>query len=77
MTGTGTRKRLTPHQKEVFDRLSRLSRDGTRPVAESNIGSKSALGHLRAKGYIHVAYTEHGPRGGEYRFWLPTPTGAI
>jgi hypothetical protein len=65
------RKRLTRHKREVHDRLVRLSRDGTRPVAEQTIGSRGALGTLEWKGYARVERTEYGPRGGEYRYWLP------
>lgn len=64
-------KRPTPHQQEVLDRLTRRSRQGTRPVAEAEIGSIGALEHLAAKGYAHVDHIERGPRGGEYRYWLP------
>jgi hypothetical protein len=61
--------RLTAHQKAVYDRLVRLSRQGIRWVPERNLGSHSALWHLINKGYAE-ARESIGPRGGvhyEYR----------
>ena len=62
------RPRLTPHQREVYDRLSRRAAFPTAIhndsyVHESSIGSKGALWHLVDKNYA-VAREIIGPRGG-------------
>lgn len=68
---------LTPHQLEVLVRVHRYSaRSGfLQPVDERNVGSKGALAHLMQKGYIEIVKVEHGPRGGETRFFQPTALG--
>lgn len=77
---TATRKRLTPHQSEVLERLTatstRLAR-GMRYgmtrfawVEQSAIGSVGALAHLVEKGYIEQRQ-DVGPRGG--RSWSYRP----
>lgn len=62
----GTRPALTPHQREVFKRIERLTR--RHPTYESNVGSRGAVDKLIDKGYVIVAKIEYGPRGGERRF---------
>jgi hypothetical protein len=68
---------LTPHQLEVLLRVHcRSVRSGfLMPVNENNVGSKGALAHLMQKGYIEIVKVEHGPRGGETRFFQPTALG--
>jgi hypothetical protein len=77
-SSTSTRGKLTPHQREVYDRLVRISR--RRPLAEGEpvryvwvnagyVGSRGACVRLVEKGWIEVQ-SETGPRGGvhyEYR----------
>jgi len=56
--------RLTPHQREVYDRIVRFTRN--RPhVTAANIGSRMACEHLAEKGYIAIVALRPGPRGGE------------
>jgi hypothetical protein len=68
---TKPRGKLTPHQREVYGRIERLSRGGTRWVAGENIGSLGACNHLYAKGWITVDI-QYGPRGGERPMYRPT-----
>lgn len=62
------RGKLTPHQREVHQRLFRRSARGAVgvyswvPVEE--IGSRTALKHLVRKGWAEER-VEYGPRGGE------------
>lgn len=74
------RKRLTPHQAEVLQRLERRSA-ARRPrytgeilaykwVEFSQIGSHGALEALRAKGHVERK-VEYGPRGGTRLFYRP------
>jgi hypothetical protein len=58
------RVKLTPHQREVFDRLTRVSGRNRRWVAFRYIGSRGALNKLVSKGYVE-SLVEYGPRGGE------------
>jgi hypothetical protein len=62
-------KRITAHQRAVYDRIVRLSRETRRWVASDFIGSRGACEHLVAKGYL-ARREVVGPRGGityEYR----------
>lgn len=61
-----SRPRLTPHQAEVFERIERYSKN--RPTSERNIGSRTAVQHLIRKGYVTVAQTTYGPRGGATQY---------
>ena len=64
--------KLTPHQREVYDRIARFSRRGSdRWVDARNIGSLGACNKLVEKGWITVDIT-YGPRGGEQYWYLPT-----
>lgn len=62
--------RLTRHQREVLDRLTRLSRDG-RWVEYKYIGSRGAIAKLVEKGYVERS-VRYGPRGGQHHVCRPT-----
>jgi len=63
--------RLTPHQREVYNRLARISRRQRDPwVPAAFIGSKNACDRLAEKGWIEIDIT-YGPRGGELRHYRP------
>lgn len=67
---------LTPHQREVFDRVAgRAQRMGC-GSNEKNVRSRTAIDHLIHKGYLQVERTLIGPRGGRTRIIEPTPAGA-
>lgn len=75
---TSRLKRLTPHQREVLDRLRRLSERMRRAergryawVPLHYIGSKGALDRLVGKGRVERMY-QHGPRGGVHYSYRPT-----
>lgn len=66
-----TRRRLTPHQREVYDRLV-LRAGGTRAwVPLANLGSRTALQHLVAKGWAERQELR-GPKGGSLLEYRPT-----
>ena len=65
------RSRLTPHQAEVYRRLSRVYVRVQRPVRFDEIGSAGALDGLRRKGYVQQVASLIGPRGGETTRWVP------
>lgn len=67
-------ERLTPNQKSVLARLVRMSGRTGRWVSASACGQRCALEHIARKGYADERI-EYGPRGGEHRFYLPTPDG--
>jgi hypothetical protein len=68
---SATRARLTPHQRETFDRLEHLAqRSGDGWVSADTLGSRGALEHLKRKGWAERR-TELGPRGGEHRSYRP------
>lgn len=62
------RPKLTPHQREVFDRIARFTRDGDHFVHEQNIGCHGACWRLVRKGYVEAARVS-GPRGGEHWYY--------
>lgn len=66
------RAALTSHQRELFERLVRLSGPGHRAVASANIGSRGGMEHLVRKGYVEES-TVYGPRGGRTYTYLPLP----
>ena len=64
--------KLTPNQREVYDRLARISRRRSDPwVPAANIGSKNTCARLAEKGWIEIDI-HYGPRGGELRYYRPT-----
>lgn len=63
---TTTNPPLTPHQREVFKRITRLTKH--HPTYEGNIGSRGAVDRLIEKGYVEVVDVKYGPRGGVRRF---------
>lgn len=65
--------RLTPHQREVLQRLTRLSGSRRRWVAVALIGSRIGCEHLVAKGRAE-RLVEYGPRGGELVSYRPVVT---
>ncbi len=68
------RGKLTPHQREVYERIERISRRiSDRWVAARSIGSAGACAHLVAKGWIE-RMVEYGPRGGELYRYRPLST---
>lgn len=68
---TGWRRRLTPHQRDVLADLRLRSRLlGGDWVNARDIGSRSALEHLVAKGWADVE-DRRGIRGGIHRFYRP------
>lgn len=76
-TTTTTKGKLTPHQREVYNRLVRISRrhvgdDSWRYVwvDETSIGSHGACFKLVAKGWIEYC-REYGPRGGLHFKYRP------
>jgi hypothetical protein len=68
---TSTKKRLTPHQKEVYGRLQRLSGNGNRWVPSTLIRCVGACEHLVDKGYA-LREERSGPRGGTHYFYRST-----
>lgn len=68
-----TRPRLSPHQREVLGRLTRISGSSRRWVIARNIGSRTACEHLVDKGYAE-RQVESGPRGGELLSYRPVET---
>lgn len=75
MTTTTTRKRLTPHQREVFTRIERQTRSPRGYARSEVIGSRGACQHLEAKGYITVEEVS-GPRGGTTYLYRAVEAGA-
>jgi hypothetical protein len=70
MSTTTALPRLTPHQREVFERVARTIGRGA-PATSDRIGSKGALAHLVHKGYLAEQVAFVGPRGGiTYRYSL-------
>lgn len=70
-----SKPRLTQHQREVHDRLTRLSRwrrNGW--VRGDDIGSPGALARLVDKGYAERTTTQ-GPRGGAIAWFRPADWG--
>lgn len=56
-------KPMTPHQREVFDRVSRQCLSERGYARSEVIGSHGGCFHLVHKGYL-VAVPVYGPRGG-------------
>lgn len=74
-----SKPRMTPHQTEVFTRIShRFTSPWCRVhgVPEAYIGSPGAVEHLIRKGYIKVSRVEYGPRGGVKRYLIVLPKDA-
>jgi hypothetical protein len=72
-TAKVARKRLTPHQREVFERIERQTRSPRGFARSEMIGSRGACQHLQEKGYITVTEVI-GPRGGTtYTYQAVTP----
>jgi hypothetical protein len=73
---TTTKGKLTPHQREVYNRILRISRrlspdvSRYRWVDAGNIGSRGACAKLVAKGWI-AERRDYGPRGGEHFQYRP------
>ena len=68
--------RLTPHQRETFDRIERAClRHPMGTVDGDVIGCWSAVMHLQEKGYV-VKEPYRGPRGGRYYRIRPLTTTA-
>lgn len=66
--------RLTPHQGEVLARVCRRVRyrgETQIGIPTEDVGSRTALVHLEAKGFL-VSEVHYGPRGGERRRWYLT-----
>lgn len=61
-----TRPRLTPHQRDTLDRLTRRAVHWPEGwvLVTGAFGSAGAVAHLAEKGYVETR-TEYGPRGGE------------
>lgn len=67
------RKQLTPHQREVFERIRRRSEAGL--VSRSQlIGCRGACQHLVEKGWITETEVR-GPLGGTTWVYELTPRG--
>jgi hypothetical protein len=64
------RPRLTPHQRELLDRIGLHSGTGDCWVYERAVGSHWGCWKLVAKGYLEVA-TVVGPRGGKHYYYRP------
>lgn len=69
-----TKGKLTPHQREVYDRLVRISRRPSRDeyvwVDWRYLGSKGGLAKLVAKGWVEVE-VHYGPQGGSHPSYRP------
>lgn len=72
-TRTQRRTRLTPHQTEVHARLTRIYQRIGQPVRADEIGSRGAIAHLMAKGYVEEVGELVGPRGGLTPLYVPLP----
>ena len=59
------RPRLTPHQRDTLRRLQRRMAVYRRPFPAAEVGSRAAVLHLEAKGYVTLS-RRPGPRGGEH-----------
>jgi hypothetical protein len=64
------RRRLTSHQRTIYDMIERHSRTNTGAVSQ-NIGNRGACQHLVRKGWI-TEEEIHGPRGGITYRYRPT-----
>jgi hypothetical protein len=74
-----TKGKLTPHQREVYNYIVRVSRRRSeieggplvhRWLNEGSIGSRGACAKLVEKGWIECM-VGYGPRGGEHRQYRP------
>ena len=59
------RPRLTPHQRDTLRRLQRRMAVLRRPFPLADFGSRGAVLHLEAKGYVTLE-RRTGPRSGEH-----------
>lgn len=62
---------MTPHQREVYNRLVRYSGPSLMWVNERWIGSHTALWHLLEKGHVD-AREVRGRRGGSHFYYRPS-----
>lgn len=76
MSGAAKRKPLTPHQREVLTRLTKLSGDLFVWIALERIGSRTACEHLVRKGFAE-SRVERGPRGGKHAFYRPALSSPV
>lgn len=80
VAGVSPPGKLTPHQREVYDRLARMSRrrdpDRYVWVEGRHVGSAGACAKLIAKGWIE-SRVEYGPRGGEQLLYRPLGTPEV
>lgn len=72
-----THQRLTGHQSNILRKIIRTHARTDQPVRESDIGSRGAVLHLEAKGWIRLAKVEYGARGREVRYWVPSESAWV